>query len=170
MQNNYLSHYGTKGMKWGVRRYQNKDGTLTKKGMERYERDIRENDAKKKDSRIKISGPDPNRWVREDLERTKSTVDASSGILKQIDSANNSIPKKSAKKVDLSSMSDAELRAKINRAQLEKQYNDLFSHEEKTKADRGREVVSDVLKYGGAALGVTGSAVNLAIAVKKLKG
>lgn len=31
-----LTHYGVKGMKWGVRRYQNADGTLTAKGRERY--------------------------------------------------------------------------------------------------------------------------------------
>lgn len=31
-----LMHYGVKGMKWGVRRYQNVDGTLTAKGKKRY--------------------------------------------------------------------------------------------------------------------------------------
>lgn len=31
-----LEHYGVKGMKWGVRRYQNADGTLTPAGKKRY--------------------------------------------------------------------------------------------------------------------------------------
>lgn len=31
-----LYHHGIKGMKWGVRRFQNKDGSLTKAGKQRY--------------------------------------------------------------------------------------------------------------------------------------
>ena len=31
-----LSHHGIMGMRWGVRRYQNYDGSYTKKGLERY--------------------------------------------------------------------------------------------------------------------------------------
>lgn len=36
MENNELNHAGIKGMKWGVRRYQNKDGSLTPEGRKRY--------------------------------------------------------------------------------------------------------------------------------------
>ena len=32
----YLSHHGILGMKWGIRRYQNDDGTLTAVGKKRY--------------------------------------------------------------------------------------------------------------------------------------
>lgn len=33
---NSLSHHGIKGQKWGVRRFQNEDGTLTNEGKKRY--------------------------------------------------------------------------------------------------------------------------------------
>ena len=34
--NTYLAHHGIKGMKWGVRRYENYNGTLTAVGQKRY--------------------------------------------------------------------------------------------------------------------------------------
>ena len=42
----YLMHHGIKGQKWGIRRFQNEDGTLTPAGVERYGRG-RENYSRK---------------------------------------------------------------------------------------------------------------------------
>lgn len=39
MQDSYLQHHGIKGMRWGVRRFQNEDGTLTPAGQKRYKED-----------------------------------------------------------------------------------------------------------------------------------
>lgn len=36
LEHSELYHHGIKGMKWGVRRYQNADGSLTSEGMRRY--------------------------------------------------------------------------------------------------------------------------------------
>lgn len=38
-ETNELYHWGIKGMKWGIRRYQNPDGTLTEEGKMRYRKD-----------------------------------------------------------------------------------------------------------------------------------
>lgn len=38
MTNDYIKHYGILGQKWGIRRYQNFDGSYTRAGLERYGR------------------------------------------------------------------------------------------------------------------------------------
>lgn len=40
MNQTYLALHGIKGQKWGVRRFQNPDGTLTEAGRKRYSKDL----------------------------------------------------------------------------------------------------------------------------------
>lgn len=44
--NDELYHYGVKGQKWGVRRYQNADGSLTAKGVKKYSKEYKKATAK----------------------------------------------------------------------------------------------------------------------------
>ena len=84
---NYIIHWGIPGMKWGVRRYRNKDGTLTAAGQRRYDRDKRDNDSKKKENKINLDNRDANanRWVKEDLTRSRNLVRESSNLVGDID-------------------------------------------------------------------------------------
>lgn len=166
MAYNELHHWGVKGMKWGVRRYQDKDGTLTNAGQRRYARDQRENRGKKKGN--KVGEADPNRWVKEDLERSKRLAESTNSMTNRLTQINDrQIKNKPKVKMDLSSMSDKDMREQINRALLERQYNDMFAPQ---KTSKGREYVSKTLEIAGDALGVTASALGIALAIKELKG
>lgn len=159
---NELYHWGIKGMKWGVRRYRNEDGSLTPAGQKRYDRDQRDGGGKKK------KPANPDKWVKEDLERTKRLTDASSHMTNELKRINDSNTRNQPKvKMDLSSMSDKEMRDAINRAYLERQYNDLFAPQNTSK---GREYVSKTLEIAGSALAVTSSALGIALAIKELRG
>lgn len=166
MSNNALYHHGVKGMKWGVRRYQNTDGSLTPAGQKRYARDQRENAGKKKGN--KVGAADPNRWVKEDLERAKRVADSGRNLSNDLKRAIDTSGKNNkAHKLDLSSMSDNEMREKINRYYLEKQYNDIFNQQRESE---GKRFINRTLDTVGNALTVTGSALSIALAIKQLRG
>ena len=92
--NNVIYHFGIKGMKWGIRRYQNKDGSLTAAGKKRYS-------------------------------------DSSS--------ANDGIK----------DLTDQELRDRINRLNLEKQYRDLTTPSGQKQVNKGKQFVTSVLETSG---------------------
>ena len=176
---NELTHTGVKGMKWGVRRYQNKDGTLTNAGKKRYARDAQEKGFKKQDdagiyykttkkNKREDLDVDTKRYVKEDMERTKKLTDAGSHATSELKRANDKAIKDATRKqLDLSEMSDKELRDQINRAFLEKQYNDMFNPPQVSK---GREYAGKMLDSAGTALAITSSALGVALAIKELRG
>ena len=72
MENNYLTHYGIRGMKWGVRRFENPDGTLTDRGRKRYKR-LDDKFVKNKSDKIykkalKKSEKEMKKFIKKDLK------------------------------------------------------------------------------------------------------
>ena len=130
-----LSHWGIKGMKWGVRRYQNKDGSLTPAGKKR----------------------------RAQLESE----------LEKLDGKSDKGGAAKSKSKTVKDMTDEELRAAVNRLQLEKQYRDLNVKKVTAGkkfidkltasaldgvAEAGKTILKDALvKSGKEALGLDGS-------------
>ena len=67
-----LYHYGVRGMKWGVRRYQNADGSLTKAGKRRLQKDL--NKASRKHRGTASTGKHYDEALRIALERDRKNA------------------------------------------------------------------------------------------------
>lgn len=155
MENNELYHHGVKGMQWGKRLYQNKDGSLTALGRARYAIKKSRSDAKRKEM----------------LNIKRKTAIAEQKALQAKYKKEAKDLKKASKPTDTkkkaSEMSDDELKRAIERARLEDTYKQLRPEETKKKGagliksllgnvvapaaqNAGRQVLEEALKkYGG---------------------
>lgn len=72
----YLEHYGVKGMKWGVRRYEKYDGSYTQKGVKRFREAEKNYDtAKAKLKSAKGEDPRTKKILKGDVKRSKRAMD-----------------------------------------------------------------------------------------------
>lgn len=129
---NELMHWGIKGMKWGVRRYQNKDGSLTPAGRKRYDQEMAKLKEEEKIAKNKLR----TQAKLNKLEEKRKEVEAlKSG--KPLPKATQNTSKPSVK-----DMSDEELRRVVNRMTLEQQYSKLRPEQVST----GKKFVDKVMK------------------------
>lgn len=137
-----LTHWGIKGQRWGIRRYQNKDGSLTPAGKKRLKA---ESDAIKKEAAILKNRKatqakfDRLEAKRKSLEEQKKAL---SGDSKKDDDGAQTPAKKTVK-----DMSDNELARALTRARMEDEYNRLRPEpQQPDKNALAKQVFDDFVK------------------------
>lgn len=134
-----IQHSGIKGMRWGVRRYQNEDGTLTEEGKKRY------------------GSPEGYRAVAKEASSLEEATKGVSSAVSTAASIINTQRGSTAIRKDYSNLSDKELQEKINRLNLERAYGDLSGDTKYVKT--GKEKAREILQTVGSTLAIASTAV-----------
>lgn len=122
-----LFHYGIKGMKWGVRRPDGPDGTVSSRVRRKEKREA------KATAKSEARGGD-EKWKRPVSEDAKN--------------ANNKRTR--IKKHGTDAIDNKELKQLVNRMNLEQQYSSLVENQKASSKRRGAQsYVSDILKDAG---------------------
>ena len=171
MNNNELYHYGVVGMKWGVRRYQNADGSLTYAGkkkalkMQSHYTDLtKSRKYNDKNGNLTYSGRKKALRMKEKYSKLTGKQLRGYAINKKQADQNN----KASKPKKLSEMSDDEIRAKINRLDLERRYTELTRSPQ--KQSRGKDFVQDVLERSAKNIATQATTYLIGEAVNKSLG
>lgn len=141
MDNNQLYHHGVKNMKWGQRRYQNKDGTLTPLGKKRYKKELE----KLKQEKKVLANKQRTQAKIDKLEKMRKDIDDSKKAMDEPDKPSDGTltdRRKSARK-----MSNEELAERISRLETEKSYQKALS--ETDRLSKGKEIAFNILEKVG---------------------
>ncbi len=139
IKNNVLGHSGIKGQKWGIRRYQNEDGSLTEEGKKRY------------------GTPETYRAVAKEASSLEEATKGASSAASTAASIINTQRGSQAIRKDYSGLTDQELQRRVNRLNLERAYGDLSGDTKYVKT--GKEKAREILQTVGATLAVASTAV-----------
>lgn len=138
-----LYHYGVLGQKWGVRRYQNKDGSLTSEGRKHY--GVKGEAHTARETAAKIGNA------------IKTTGKKASNAVGKAAKAATAYSKDQFKKSHPSLMTDEELNHYTQRLIAEKRYSDMVREaHSKTAAGRARALIGDIMGNGVRTLGRAG--------------
>lgn len=143
MNQNELYHHGVLGQKWGVRRYQNKDGSLTKAGVKKYgtKTNFNKVQAAKKAA---ANAPKIEKAIK---EREKANARTEAEIAKYKKQASKLTPVKTSTNTkrtkSIKDMSDAELQKVIDRKRLENTYRELSPQQ----VNKGKSFVRNVENF-----------------------
>ena len=143
MYSDELSHHGILGQRWGIRRYQKKDGSLTPAGLKRYGSEA--NFKKIQRAEAKAQKESEKAKYRAKTEAEIAKINKKYKINKPDEKKEETKAKEGSSKPkakSINEMTDDEIRARINRIQLENQLKSLTPVQQ-TKGQKFVKMVSD---------------------------